>query len=503
MSRGRNIPLSIKLVMLLTLILGVTFAAPAFAQDMSESVGEAAAAVESAAEEVGAAIEAAAGEAEAAVEEAAEESTGSPVDASFIANNLWIMIAGMLVFIMHLGFATLETGLTRAKNTVNILFKNSFIVCIGVLTYAFIGFNLMYPGFGETTVGVDGWLDFQSISGFITRDLSDMSMMGPDYAAYTWYTDFFFQAMFAATAATIVSGTVAERIKLGPFLVFITFLVAISYPITGAWKWGGGWLDGLGFYDFAGSTIVHSVGGWAALAMAILVGPRLGKYNKDGSSNAIPGHNLVLACIGVFLLWFGWFGFNGGSVLSADPGLVSLVLATTSIAAAAGGIAAGITSWIAGGKPDVTMALNGILAGLVGITAGADQMAVWEAGVIGLVAGVIVYFAVLGFDKIKIDDPVGALSVHLVCGIWGTLAVGIFGDLAGGGQIVNQLIGIVAIGAFTLVFSFVVGGIIKAVLGLRVSDEEQIEGLDLGEHDMSCYPDFQQTYIKSYHAREV
>ncbi len=425
-------------------------------------------------------------------------------DELWTTNNLWIMVAGMLVFIMHLGFATLETGLTRAKNTVNILFKNTFIVCIGVLTYALCGFNLMYPGYDEVT-GIAGWLDFDAVSGFITvgEDGFAGNLTSAYYVGYTWYTDFFFQAMFAATCATIVSGAVAERIKLGPFLVFITLLVALCYPIAGSWHWGGGWAAEMGFYDFAGSTLVHSVGGWAALAMIILVGPRLGKYNADGSSNAIPGHNLVLAAIGVFLLWFGWFGFNGGSVLDATPHLVSLVLVTTSCAAAAGGIIAGLVSWIFGGKPDVTMALNGILAGLVGITAGADQMAVWESVIIGGVAGAIVYFSVLGFDKIKIDDPVGATSVHLVCGIWGTLAVGIFGDLAGGKQIMTQLTVIAAYGVFTLAFTFIVGGLIKAVMGLRVSDAEQVEGLDLGEHDMACYPDFCPTLVKSYHLREM
>ncbi len=452
-----------------------------------------------------------------AVAETAEASTGTPVDATFMVNNLWIMIAGMLVFIMHLGFATLETGLTRAKNTVNILFKNSMIVCIGILTYALIGFNLMYPGFdGESMIS--GVLDIGAISGFITADMNDLSNFGPDYAGYTWYTDFFFQAMFAATCCTIVSGAVAERIKLSSFLLFATLFVAISYPITGAWQWGGGFLSTLGnevnaagevvseagFYDFAGSTIVHSVGGWAALVMVILLGPRLGKYNADGSSNAIPGHNLTLAAIGVFLLWFGWFGFNGGSVLSADPGLVSLVLVTTSMAAAAGGVAAGLVSWFAAGKPDLSMALNGILAGLVGITAGADQMAIWESVVIGGIAGVLVYFSVIFFDRVlKIDDPVGATSVHLVCGIWGTLAVGIFGGLASPAQFGYQLAGIAAMGGFTVAFALVVGFAIKATMGLRVSDEEQIEGLDLGEHDMAAYPDFQQTNIKSYQLREA
>lgn len=474
------------------------------------------------AQDAGAEVAGAVAQAVDAVTDATEaEATGTPVDATFMVNNLWIMIAGMLVFIMHLGFATLETGLTRSKNTVNILFKNTMIVCIGVLTYALIGFNLMYPGFGEGAL-IPGWLDLSSITGFITRDTADLSNMGPDYnPGYTWYTDFFFQAMFAATCCTIVSGAVAERIKLSSFLIFATLFVSIAYPITGSWKWGTGWLDALGFYDFAGSTIVHSVGGWAALVMVILLGPRLGKYNADGSSNAIPGHSLTLAAIGVFLLWFGWFGFNGGSVLSADPALVSLVLVTTSIAAAAGGVAAGLTSWAAAGKPDLSMALNGILAGLVGITAGADQMTIVESFLIGAIAGVLVYFAVIAFDRIlKIDDPVGATSVHLVCGIWGTLVVGVFGSMGliqighagkdfitingdGMAQIGYQLAGIAAMGAFTVVFTLIVGGTLKATLGLRVSDEEQIEGLDLGEHDMAAYPDFQQTTIKSYQLREA
>lgn len=475
---------------------------------------EAAQAVDTAAQTVGEAVAEAAGE---AAEEAVWD--GSQLD-RFVVDNLWVMIAGMLVFIMHLGFATLETGLTRAKNTVNILFKNTMIISIGVLTYAIIGFNIMYPG------AFNGFLSFGDGLSFLTMGTGALtdpgSMTAAGYGAaegygldMTVFTDFFFQAMFAATAATIVSGAVAERIKLSSFLIFITLLVTFGYTVTGSWKWGGGWLywgdDSIikgtslpGFYDFAGSTIVHSVGGWAALVMVLLLGPRLGKYNADGSSNAIPGHNLTLAAIGVFLLWFGWFGFNGGSVLSADPGLVSLVLVTTSIAAGAGGVTAALVSWFAGGKPDLSMALNGILAGLVGITAGADLMAVWEAMVIGAVAGALVYFAVITFDRVlKIDDPVGALSVHLVCGIWGTLAVGIFGSLAGGKQLMAQAVGIAAIGAYIVVFTFIVGGIIKATLGLRVSDDEQAEGLDLGEHDMAAYPDFQQTTIKSYQLREA
>jgi len=422
---------------------------------------------------------------EATAEEAASETVSIPVE--FIVHNLWIMIAGMLVFIMHLGFATLESGLTRSKNTVNILFKNTMIICIGFLTYMVVGFNLMYPGFEDAATGFFKFAGFDFMMNGL-KQASDPAFASPAYyESYTIYTDFFFQAMFAATCATIVSGAVAGRVKLSTFLVFSTLFVAICYPITGSWKWGKGWLDALGFYDFAGSTLVHSVGGWGALVMAALLGARKGKY-VDGRPQAMPASNMPLAAVGVFLLWFGWFGFNGGSVLSADPGLVSLVLVTTSTAAAAGGLAAAITSWIHGGKPDLSMALNGILAGLVGITAGADQMSGLNALLIGLIAGVLVYFAVLFVDGVlKIDDPVGAVSVHLVCGIWGTLAVGIFGAMASMEQIIKQLTGIGAIGAFTVVFCLVVGFALKATMGLRVDAEEEEAGLDIGEHGMEAY----------------
>ncbi len=419
--------------------------------------------------------------AEAGVTEAAD------IPVEFIVHNLWIMIAGMLVFIMHLGFATLESGLTRAKNTVNILFKNSMIICIGFLTYMVSGFNLMYPGDFQFLDGVLGFAGF----GFMMNGLpqaSDPAFASPAYyESYTAYTDFFFQAMFAATCATIVSGAVAGRVKLSTFLIFSTLFVGICYPITGAWKWGGGWLDQRGFYDFAGSTLVHSVGGWGALVMAWLLGPRNGKY-VDGRVHPIPPSNLSLAAIGVFLLWFGWFGFNGGSVLSADPGLVSLVLVTTSTAAAAGGLAAAFASWIHGTKPDLSMALNGILAGLVGITAGADQMTGLDAIIIGFIAGLLVYFAVIFIDTVvRIDDPVGAISVHLLCGIWGTLAVGLFGEKAGMEQLINQLIGIVSIGAFTLAFCFIVGLVLKSTMGIRVDADEELKGLDISEHGIEAY----------------
>jgi Amt family ammonium transporter len=401
----------------------------------------------------------------------------------FTVNNLWMMVATILVFIMHLGFASLEAGLTRAKNTVNILFKNTIIPAIGLLTYAFIGFNLMYPGaafegsfFGFAGFGLslpEGW------------DSSNYN------EGYTFYTDFIFQAMFAATAATIVSGAVAERIKLGPFIFFSVLYVAICYPIVGMWKWGGGFLNTLDipFYDFAGSTIVHSVGGWGALVGAYLLGPRFGKYTEKGM-NAIPGHNLPLATLGVFLLWFGWFGFNGGSVLSADPGLVSKVFVTTSLAAAAGAFGALIVSYIKFKNYDITMVLNGILAGLVGITAGADVMGLLDSVIIGFIGGGLIVFAVVFFDKIKVDDPVGAISVHLVGGIWGTLAVGLFGDLAGMGQVISQLIGIAAVGVFCVLFAGVIFYTLKKTVGIKVDEREEIEGLDINEHGMRAYPDF-------------
>ena len=293
--------------------------------------------------------------------------------------------------------------------------------------------------------------------------------------------------MFAATAATIVSGAVAERIKLNSFLVFSAVYVAFIYPWVGSWVWGGGWLSEMGFHDFAGSTLVHSVGGWAALAGIIVLGPRIGKY-VNGVVKPIPGHNMPLATIGVFLLWLGWFGFNGGSVLSADPGMVSYVLVTTCLAAAAGIIGAMMLSWIMQKKPDLSMALNGCLAGLVGITAGADVISIMGSVIVGLIAGLIVVLSVIAFDKVKIDDPVGALSVHLVCGIWGTLAVGIFSSDF---SFLTQLIGVVAYGVTCFIAAIIIFTVIKVVLGLRVSREEELKGLDIGEHGMEAYAGFQ------------
>ncbi|MCR9286884.1 ammonium transporter [Saprospiraceae bacterium] len=403
-------------------------------------------------------------------------------EALYTVNNLWILIATVLVFIMHLGFATLEAGFVQKKNTVNILFKNCMIIAIGLITYCLIGFNLMYPG------GDGG--GFIGFAGF-GLSLPEGAAGGIEYAdgAYHYYSDFIFQAMFAATCATIVSGAVAERIKLMPFLVFTILFVMISYPITGMWKWGAGWLDAMGFYDFAGSTIVHSVGGWGALAGIILLGARKGKYTKKGIK-PIPGHSIPLATLGVFLLWFGWFGFNGGSVLSADPSSVGLVFVTTSLAAAAGAIGAFFVSYWMFKSHDLSMVLNGILGGLVGITAGADVVSVTSALVIGLIAGSIIPLSVVFFDRyLKLDDPVGATSVHLVCGIWGTLAVGIFG--IGEFSFITQLIGVASIGLFTFIFAFGVFYVLKVTVGIRVTEEEEVKGLDLAEHDMPAYPEFE------------
>ncbi|WP_044402690.1 ammonium transporter [Lacinutrix sp. Hel_I_90] len=400
-------------------------------------------------------------------------------------NNVWMMICTALVFFMHLGFSFLEIGLTRQKNTINILFKNTFIICVGLLLYCLVGFNLMYPGFAEGSSGIFGFAGFG-------LDSPQAAEGGLDLAyneGYTYWTDFLFQGMFAATAATIVSGAVAERVKIGPFMIFTIIYVGVVYPIAGSWKWGAGWLDQLGFYDFAGSTLVHSVGGWAALVAVWLLGSRIGKF-KEGKSFAILGHNIPLATAGVLILWLGWFGFNGGSVLSADPALTSLTLVTTSLAAAAGGVSAFIISTLAHKNYDLTMFLNGILGGLVGITAGADQMSPTDAILIGLIAGGIIVAAVALIDKLRLDDPVGAIAVHLICGIWGTLAVGLFGKMAGTTQFLHQLTGVGAYAVFCITTSFIILFILKKTVGIRVSEKEELEGLDAHEHGMDAYPDF-------------
>ena len=401
-------------------------------------------------------------------------------------NNVWMMICTALVFFMHLGFAFLEIGLTRQKNTINILFKNIFIITVGLLLYALVGFNLMYPNWGANSAGYLG--DF--IFG-ISEPLKNGTLDLAYNEGYTYWTDFLFQGMFAATAATIVSGAVAERMKILPFMIFTVLYVGFVYPIAGSWKWGGGFLDQLAtpFYDFAGSTLVHSVGGWAALVAVSLLGARIGKF-ENGKTQAIPGHNIPIATAGVLILWLGWFGFNGGSVLSADPELTSITLVTTCLAAAAGGVVAALASTIMYKNLDLTMFLNGILGGLVGITAGADQMSPMDAILIGAIAGVLIVFAVSLIDKLKLDDPVGAIAVHLACGIWGTLAVGLFGNLASGAQFLSQLTGVACYAVFCIATSFIIIFTLKKTTGIRVSEKEEIEGLDAHEHGMDAYPDF-------------
>ena len=396
-------------------------------------------------------------------------------------NNVWMMVCTALVFFMHLGFSFLEIGLTRKKNTVNILFKNFFVITIGLLMYALGGFNLMYPGFEEGSLGI---LKFPGFG--ITPPEGGMEF-GYAEGRYTWWTDFLFQGMFAATAATIVSGAVAGRIKLTSFMLFTVFYVGLVYPIVGAWKWGGGFLEMMGFYDFAGSTLVHSVGGWAALVGIYLLGSRAGKFDEKGNPRVLPASNIPLAASGVLILWLGWFGFNGGSVLSADPKLTSLTLVTTCLAAAAGGVTSAIFANILYKKYDLTMFMNGILGGLVGITAGADQMSPTDSIFIGFFAGIIIVLGVSLIDKLKLDDPVGAVTVHLICGIWGTLAVGIFGEMAGIDQFLIQLKSILIVAVFCIATSFMIFFSIKKTIGIRVEEEEEAQGLDIAEHGMRAY----------------
>lgn len=407
-----------------------------------------------------------------------EEVSADLAQGLLTTHNVWMMVATVLVFIMHLGFAGVEAGFGQSKNTVNILFKNTLTPAIGLIAYALIGFNLMYPGGEGFIFGFGGW----------KLALPEDYSISYGSGAYTYWTDFLFQGMFAATAATIVSGAVAERIKLNSYLIFTVIFVGLVYPVIGSWKWGGGFLNTMEtpFYDFAGSTLVHSVGGWGALAGIILLGARLGKY-VNGKVVDKPGSSVPLATLGVFLLWFGWFGFNGGSVLSADPQLVSLVLVTTSLAAAAGAIGGYIMGYVAFKRMDLGMVLNGILAGLVGITAGADQMNPYEALLIGLIAGMIVVLSAIGLDKLKLDDTVGAVSVHLTCGIWGTLAVGIFGNLASGAQFLSQLKGVAVCGVAAFGSALLIFGVLKAVAGIRVSEQHETEGLDSHEHGIRGY----------------
>ena len=399
-------------------------------------------------------------------------------------NNVWMMICTALVFFMHLGFSFLEIGLTRQKNTINILFKNFFIITIGIIAYCLIGFNLMYPG--------DFNIIGNGILGFAGPGLDSVAAADLAYnEGYTYWTDFLFQAMFAATAGTIISGAVAERIKINSFMLIVFLYITIVYPIVGSWQWGSGFLSTLtekvGFYDFAGSTLVHSVGGWGALIIICLLGARKGKFDNNGNPVAIPGSNIPLSAAGVLILWLGWFGFNGGSVLSADPANTSLVLVTTCLAAAAGGIGAAFFSNLLYKNLDITMFMNGVLGGLVGITAGADQMGPTEAIIIGAIGGVVVVLGVAFLDKCKLDDPVGAIPVHLFAGIWGTLAVGLFGASKGFDQFMVQLASVGIVGVFCVIGALIITLLVRSIIGLRVSEEEESTGLDISEHGTKAY----------------
>jgi Amt family ammonium transporter len=434
-------------------------------------------------------------------------------DSSLIANTVWVLIAGMLVFFMNLGFCTLETGLCRRKNAVNILAKNFIVFGISAIAYWMAGFAMM---FGTSKGGIVGSTGFFPSLLPGTADL----FPGLSWANVPESVKFFFQLVFAGTAATIVSGAVAERVKFGMFMIFSFLLVAFCYPIFGHWIWGGGllatadklWSGYVPFHDFAGSTVVHSVGGWAALAGVIMLGARIGKYNKDGSVNPIPGHNMGLAAIGCFVLWLGWFGFNPGSTMTASV-QIGHIAVTTNTAAAFGSVAATITAWLILGKPDFSMILNGCLAGLVAVTAPCAVVTVAAAAIIGFVAGALVVVSVLFWDKLKLDDPVGALSVHLVGGVFGTICVGLFaspdvikayamevyckpGLFYGGGmtQLMTQFAGIIIVGIPAFALSLVFWGVLKAVFGIRVSAAEEMEGLDIGEHGMEAYPGFGPDY---------
>ena len=419
----------------------------------------------------------------------AQEGTGqappalSTADLKVALDTVWVLIATFLVFFMNAGFGMLEAGFCRQKNAVNILSKNLIVFALSTIGYWVMGFALMF-GNGGTLVGT---------TGFFLGGSDSFSELAP---AIPLEALFLFQLAFAGTAATIVSGAVAERVKFLSFLLFSLVLTALVYPITGHWIWAqSGWLYNLNFADFAGSTVVHSVGGWAALTGALVLGPRINRYGSRGVA-AIPGHNMGFATLGCLILWLGWFGFNPGSTLAADPGAIARIAVTTNTAAAFGGVAATLTAWFYLGKPDLSMIINGILAGLVAITAPCNAVTVSWAAVIGAIAGVLVVFSVTLFDKFRIDDPVGATSVHLVCGIWGTLAVGLFatdtGLFAGHGfnQLGVQILGVLAVGVFTLVSTGILWYAIKAIAGIRVPQDEEIRGLDVGEHGMEAYSGF-------------
>jgi len=417
------------------------------------------------------------------------------LQAKVALDTIWVVVTACLVFFMNAGFAMLESGLCQAKNAVNILAKNFIVFAVSSLAFWVVGFGLMF-GDGTPFIGLSGWF----LSGVDNSPATGDAYQGV-FASLNWTgvplaAKFFFQLVFAGTAATIVSGAVAERVKFLSFILFSFALVALIYPVGGHWAWGGGWLGTAGFKDFAGSTVVHSIGGWAALTGVIILGPRIGKYSASGKVQPIPGHNMGFATLGTLILWLGWFGFNPGSTMAADVELIATVALNTNMAAAAGCLSAAAVAWLVLGKPDLSMILNGTLAGLVAITAPCAFVTTASSVIIGTLAGVLVVFAVLFFDRVKLDDPVGALSVHLVNGVFGTLAVGLFateGGLFTGGGLgltLTQIKGILAVGAFTAVASAVVWYVLKLTIGIRVSAEEEREGLDTGEHGMEAYPGF-------------
>ena len=418
----------------------------------------------------------------------------------YMGDTLWVLVAAFLVFFMQAGFAMVESGFTRAKNAVNILMKNLMDFSMGSVAYWAIGFAIMF-GAGNAFMGTSGWfVPSETLAEGAATDTSVFSAL--EWSSVPTYAAWLFQLVFAATAATIVSGAMAERTQFKSYLIYSIFITGIIYPIVGHWVWGGGWLADVGMSDFAGSTVVHSTGGWLALTGAIVLGPRIGKYDGDGNPRPIAGHNLPLAALGVFILWLGWFGFNPGSQMGADAAEISSIAITTNLAAATGAILAMITAWLILGKPDAGMALNGALGGLVAITAGCASVTPVSAAIIGALGGIVVVLSVLLFEKLRIDDPVGAISVHGTCGALGTILLGFFdsssGVFAGGGFALlgAQVIGVLAVFAWCLVTGFILFYGIKAVTGLRVTEEEEQAGLDYEEHGANAYPDFNVSAIR-------
>ena len=421
-------------------------------------------------------------------------------DSKYMGDTLWVLVAAFLVFFMQAGFAMVESGFTRAKNAVNILMKNLMDFSMGSIAYWAIGFAIMF-GAGNAFMGTSGWfVPSESLTEGAAASTSVFSAL--EWSSVPTYAAWLFQLVFAATAATIVSGAMAERTQFKSYLIYSIFITGIIYPVVGHWIWGGGWLQNMGMSDFAGSTVVHSTGGWLALTGAIVLGPRLGKYDAEGNPRPIAGHNLPLAALGVFILWLGWFGFNPGSQMGADAAAISSIAITTNLAAAAGAILAMITAWLILGKPDAGMALNGALAGLVAITAGCASVTPTSAAIIGALGGIVVVLSVLLFERLRVDDPVGAISVHGTCGALGTILVGFFdsssGVFAGGGfgLLWTQIVGVFAVFVWCLVTGFILFYAIKAITGLRVTEEEEQAGLDYEEHGASAYPDFNVSAIR-------